>query len=192
MKKIIGVILAVFLLMVGCENMNNTPTAVVENFLNSYQNLDSDVRKELEDKIEEDSSMSEGQKEIYKSLLEKQYQNLSYKIRKEEVDEDTATVEVEIEVLDYKRAITDAEAYYKEHPEEFLDTEEDNNNVSLGEMAKEKIEDAKNYIDYKMQEMQNVADKEKYTLTFYLNKEDNIWTIEDLTDEDMKKLHGLY
>ena len=50
-------------------------------------------------------------KEKYKDLLEKQYQNLSYKIKDEEIEKDTATVVVEIEVLDYKTAINKVKEY---------------------------------------------------------------------------------
>ena len=53
--------------------------------------------------------MTEEEKLEYKKLLEKQYQNLSYKIKKEIIAKDTATVDVEIEVLDYKNAINKSE-----------------------------------------------------------------------------------
>ena len=49
--------------------------------------------------------MNEEEKKEYKMLLEKQYQNLSYKIKNEEIVGNNATVEVEIEVLDYATSI---------------------------------------------------------------------------------------
>ena len=40
--------------------------------------------------------------------------------------------------------------------------------------------------------MKTVNDKTKYTITFNLTKEDGKWKVEDLSDVDRQKIHGLY
>lgn len=167
MKKLF--LLLVPFLLFGCSNSLNTPTGAVENYLFSYQNLDSNLLENLDQVIEKDDEMSDEQKEKYHDLMVKQYKNLSYKIKSEDVMEDQAEVEVEIEVLNYASSIQESKKYYKEHPEE--------------------VED---YLDYKIQNMENVTNKTHYTITFYLNKVENEWVVEDLDDVNIQKIHGLY
>jgi len=47
-------------------------------------------------------------------------------------------------------------------------------------------------MDYKLEQMDKVKDKIKYTLHFVLEKKDKEWKLEDITDIDRQKLHGLY
>ena len=108
MKKFGSVVLGLgflLLLLAGCTNTMETPTSKVEEFLGKYQRLDDDVTSQLDGVLADDKSMSDEQKEEYRAILEKQYQNLSYKIENEEIDGDNATVDVEIEVLDYATTI---------------------------------------------------------------------------------------
>ncbi len=184
MKKILIPLFIAIIFVIGCENTMNTPTHKVEDFLGKYQKMDSNVIEELRQVLEEDHTMSENQKVKYQSLLEKQYQNLAYKIKNEEVEIDTAIVDVEIEVLDYKTSIDKAKKYYEEHLDEFKkETKED---------QKEDTEDTKDYIDYKLKELEKVNAKTKYEITFNLTKKDGVWIIDNLSEIDRKKIHGLY
>lgn len=205
MKKVIIVIILGLFLFVGCDNTMNTPTSKVEQYLGKYQKLDKDVLSDLDNVLEEDSDMSDEQKKEYRTLLEKQYQNLSYKIKNEEIKGDSATVDVEIEVLDYQSSINKSKEYYVEHQDEFSDKSEDNgkdndeDENSLGdkvEEAKDEVEDKidsiASFIDYKIKELKNVENKTKYDLTFNLTKEDGVWVIDELSESDRQKLHGLY
>ena len=153
MKKIIILVGLIFLL--GCENTLNTPTSKVESFLNKYQILDKNVLKDLDNYLSKDKTLTNKQKEKYKELLKRQYQNLSYKIKNEEIENNVSIVETEIEVLDYSR-------------------------------IKEKN------INKKLDKMKNTEKKKKYELTFYLNKEKGIWKIDSLSEDDYKKINGLY
>ena len=181
-KKILAILLFItMMLLVGCRNMMNTPTGKVESFLDKYQRLDNDVLKELDLIIGKDKNMNDEEKNEYKAILEKQYQNLSYKINNEEIENNIAVVEVEIEVLDYKAAINKTLEYYKNNRDEFIDDENKNDD-----------ETNHKYIDYKLKELRQVNSKVKYDLTFQLQKEDGIWQITSFTDTDRKKIHGLY
>lgn len=163
MKKIIILTILLSIFLFGCEKTMQTPTSKVEEFLSGYQRLDKDVLKELENIVEKEDEMTAEEKKEYKSLLEKQYQNLAYKIKKEIIAKDTATVDVEIEVLDYSSAIT-----------------------------KSKKECDKNIVECKLKELKLVNNKTKHDLTITLYQEDGKWVIENLNEDDVKKLHGLY
>lgn len=193
MKKLLIVLGLCMFLLTGCGN-SMTPTGAVENFLGKYQSLDSDVLAQLDSVVSNDSSMSDEQKAEYKSLMEKQYQYLSYKIKNEEIVDDTATVDVEIEVFDYATSINKSGEYYNEHPDEFLDDDDDNDNDDNDNDNDNNglLAETKAYIDYKIEQLKNVTDKVKYTITFNLTKEDDEWVVDDISDIDRQKIHGLF
>lgn len=191
MKKILVCLSLFLLLAVGCTNTMNTPTKKVEELLGKYQKMDSTVLAQLDSVISEDVNMSDEQKKEYRSLMEKQYQNLSYKVKNEEIKGNNATVDVEIEVFDYATSIAETRKYYSEHKDEFKDEEKDDNTV--GEKVEEAIDKSSKYIDYKIKQLKNVNDKKKYDITFNLSKdEDGIWKLDDISDIDRQKIHGLY
>lgn len=176
MKKIL-LLLVSLILVTGCNDMMNTPTRRVEEYLGKYQILDSTVLTEL-DNVVDNSDYSDEYKEEYKELMIKQYQNLSYKIKNEQTNGDTATVIVELEVFDYNNALSEAEDYIDEHDSEFLDDEEDT--------REEKID------HYKINAMKEVTDKASYTINFSLVKDNKKWVLEKISDSDLEKIHGLY
>ena len=176
MKKIL-LLLVSLILVTGCNDMMNTPTRRVEEYLGKYQILDSTVLTEL-DNVVDNSDYSEDYKEEYKELMIKQYQNLSYKIKNEQTNGDTATVIVELEVFDYNNALSEAEDYIDEHDSEFIDDED--------ETREEKID------HYKINAMKEVTDKASYTINFSLVKDNKKWVLEKISDSDLEKIHGLY
>ena len=165
MKKILLTMILSALFLVGCNRITyNTPTSKVEEFLGKYQKLDKDILTDLKKMIDKEENMTEDEKKEYQKLLEKQYQNLSYKIKNEIIKKDTATVDVEIEVLDYNSAIT---------------------------KANKKCEN-KNMVTCKIEEMKLANSKIKHDMTFTLYNEEGKWLIEKLNNDDVKKLHGLF
>lgn len=177
-NKVIIAGLAIFLLA-GCGNMMNTPTKKVEAFLGKYQTMDNDVLEQLDDVIASAGAMTDNQKKEYRELMKKQYQNLSYKIKDEKEDGTNASVEVEIEVYDYGKAISEAETYLTTHREEFLSE----NKVDI---------DTNKFLDYKIDKMDSLKDKIKYTINFTLAKVNDKWQLDNISDVDRQKLHGLY
>ena len=201
MKKYGKIVLGfLFLLVVvaGCSNTMNTPTSKVEEFFSKYQNMDDDVATQLDQVLKDDTTMSDEQKEKYRALMEKQNQNLSYKIEDETINGDNATVDVEIKVLDYATTINNAKKYYEEHKDEIenenKENKEDNTNVVEDAIddAGTAIKESSAYIDYKLKELESVSDTTTYTITFYLTKEDGKWQLQDISDLDLQKIHGLY
>lgn len=179
MKKL-ALFASIFLvLLTGCGNMMNTPTKKVEEFLSNYQTMDKTVLDQLDDVIKDAGNLIDEQKDDYRELMKKQYQNLSYKIKDETEDGDNATVTVEIEVYDYGKSISESEQYLVSNRDEFLD-----------ETTKEV--DNKKFFDYKIKKMKEVKDKVKYTINFTLTKVEDKWKLNNISDIDRQKLHGLY
>lgn len=166
MMKKIGLFLVLILLLSGCA-MSNSPTSKVEDLFMKYQKVDEDIALGIDNVIDY-QNLTESHKERYRKLLEDQYKNLSYEIKDELVDGDMATVLVEIEVIDYKRAISDltfdSSIYTKE-----------------------------SYDEEKLNRLENAKDKVKYTLEIKLTKDDDgNWKVDALTNEQIKKIQGMY
>lgn len=204
MKKLFIVLLLSLFIVTGCGN-SMTPTGAVEDYLGKYQSMDSEVLSQLDSVVSNDTTMSDDQKKEYKALMEKQYQYLSYKVTNEEIIGDTATVDVEIEVFDYASSIRKSSQYYQDNRDMFEEVDnsndkdqekvEDNNASHEGNVNTDDgniITETKKYIDYKIEQMKMVTDKIKYTITFNLSKEDDKWVVDDISDMDRKKIHGLF
>ena len=199
-KKIIIFLSLLVMFMTGCGNNSMTPTAKVEEFLGRYQSMDSEVLTQLDNVISNDTSMNDTQKKDYKTLMEKQYQNLSYKIKDEEIDGDEAEVLVEIEVYDYANSIVESREYYTEHRDEFDDEKIGNDGADTdndgkdeeGEIVGGAVDTISSFITYKIKQLMDVTDKANYEITFHLSKEDGEWEVEDITDVDRQKIHGLF
>lgn len=153
-------------MLVGCT-MGNSPTSRVEDLFTKYQKLDEDISMGI-DNVVNQQDLTKDHKERYRKLLERQYKNLSYEIKDELVDGDNATVLVEIEVVDYKKAISDltfdSDSYTKE-----------------------------SYDEEKLGRLEKAQDKVKYTLEVKVKKDnDGNWKVEALTPEQIKKIQGMY
>ena len=173
MKKILIVLVLGIMVLTGCENnLMNTPTKRVETLLNNYVTLDKGVLDDLDETLLSETVMTSDQKDKYRNILKKQYQNLSYEIKDETIDGDNATVEVEIEVYDYKKIIDDAETYLNDNQKEFLSEDE-------------KTTDITKFNDYKLKQLEDAKDKVTYTLNLTLKKIDNKWVLDDLTDTEI-------
>ena len=48
MKKSVFLIIILSLILTGCKNITNTPSAKVENFMEKYQNMDSSILNKLD------------------------------------------------------------------------------------------------------------------------------------------------
>lgn len=208
MKKILlcfSCIMAIVLLS-GCS-MDNTPTKKVENFLDSYKNQDETVLTQLKEMVDSDALMDEDQKNTYTDIMKKQYEDMTYEIKDEVIDGDTATVTAEIEVYDYYKINQDAQTYYDNNPNEFNNTT--NNNGVVGDVvegtkdvvegAVDAAEDAvdavtgdSKFVEYRLGKLKDAKDRVKYTIDFTLTKVDDVWTLNDIDDITRQKIHGLY
>lgn len=179
MKKVLG-ILGLALVMTGCSlgDMDNTPTKQVEAYLNDYQTLNSNVLTSIDALVDQEEMFDEDQQTTYRDIMKKHYQDLTYTIKEETVNGDKATVEAEIEVNDYTKAIQQAETYRTTNETEFLNDEG--------------IFDESMFNDYKLDLLKNNKERVKYTIYFSLTKTNNEWKLDDLTETEQDKILGIY
>ncbi len=180
MKKIIG-ILSIFLLLTGCDlgkEMLNTPTKQVELFLTKYQMVDEDVMKDLNYVVAEEELFNTKQREDYKTIMRKHYQDLSYEIKEERIDKDHATVTAEIKVNNHASVLEQAENYSKKNESEFYD---EDGNFSMSK-----------YTDYRLEKLKQSKERVTYTMDFTLTKDGKTWKLDPLSSENQKKINGIY
>ncbi|MDD3822049.1 MAG: hypothetical protein ACOXZW_02240 [Bacilli bacterium] len=177
MKKVLSIILLIFLIT-GCGKLTKTPTNEVENFLSRYQTLDQQVMNQLNDVVKGEPALNTSQKTAYTKLMRRQYQNLTYDIKDEIIDGDNAIVTAEIEVYDLNKTINDAQQYLNNHPNEF--------------MGDDKTYSEPLFFDYRLGQMSKEKERVTYTLNLSLTKRDSTWVMDDLTETDREKIHGLY
>ena len=178
MKKILLSLFIALFLLTGCNNLMNTPTKKVEYLLSKYQKNDEEVLKQLSDTLLSDTILENNQKERYNSIMKRQYSNLTYKVKNEAIDGNTAIVEVEIEVYDYAKSIKEIEDKLLENSDLYKD-DTGEINTSL-------------YNDDKLSSLENTSDRITYTINFTLSKVDEEWIVDDLTEAERMKIHGLY
>lgn len=179
MKKIIYLI-GIFLMLTGCSlgDIDNTPTKQVEAFLNNYQTLDKKVLDDLDIVVAKMSNYNNNQKEEYRKILKKHFQNLNYEIKDETINGDRASVKTEIEVTDFRKILTDANNYLSSNSNLFTD---ENNNY-----------DESKFIDYQIDKLKSAKETVKYTINFTLTKKDKKWTLDPIDDIEEKKILGIY
>lgn len=178
MKKLILSLVIGILFITGCNMDMNSPTKRIEEFFLKYQQLDSDVVTKLDNVVSNDNEMDDEQKKEYITLMKKQYQNMSYKIKDEKEKGNTITVYTEIEVYDYRSAIDNSNSYFENNKDKFR---KDDGKI-----------DNKKFIDYKINEMKKVNDRVKYDVVFNLTKVNNNYILDDIDNNMIEKLHGLY
>lgn len=174
MKKVLYCLMAIVLLT-GCScsaNMGNTPTKKVEEYLNKYQTNDDDVVSDLDNVLTNDTTLTSDERTDYSDFMKKHYQDMQYEIKDEMIDGDTATVDAEITVRNYANAINEANQYRIDNSDEF--------------------NDENTFAKYRLDRLKEVTDTETYTITFHLTKENEEWKIENLSDDDLRKLSGMY
>ena len=175
-KKILSLIMIVMLILTTACSMGNTPTSAVERLLSKYNTNDEEILVELDDYIN-DSDLTNEQSKKYKDVYLKQFKDMKYEIKNEKIDGDNAVVTVQITVYDYYTAEKEANDYLSKNPDEFK---------TDGEYDKSL------FTDYKLKMFNDVNDTVDYTIDFTLTKIDNKWEVNDLTTEQLEKIHGVY
>ena len=176
MKKILCFIMSFILLLTTACSLGNTPTSAVEQLLSKYNTNDEEILVELDDYIN-DSELTDEESKKYKDIYLKQFKDMKYEIKNEKIDGDNATVTVQITVYDYYNVEKEANDYLTQHPDEFK---------TNGEYDKSL------FTDYKLEKFKDVNKTVDYTIDFTLTKIDNKWEVNDLTKEQLEKIHGVY
>ncbi|MBQ3020994.1 MAG: hypothetical protein IJD92_02065 [Bacilli bacterium] len=177
MRKKITLFIMIFMLLItaGCS-LGNTPTSSVERVLSKYNTNDEDIVLELDDYVN-NSNLTKEQSEKYKEVYLKQFKDMKYEIKNETIEGNTAVVTVQLTVYDYYSAEKEANEYLTNNPNEFKTDE---------------VYDETLFTNYKLERLSKVKDKVDYTIDFTLTKVDNSWEVNDLTNEQLEKIHGVY
>lgn len=177
MKKRVCIFLSMLLILVltGCMS-NVSPKEKVEKFLNAYIQNDSDIILELEEYLDKQDLTNE-QRSRYKEIIKDEYSTLKYNIKKETIDGNNATVEVEITVKDLYAASSQAENNLLENPIDFYVD---------GSYSKEK------FINHKLDIMETTKETTTYPIEFNLEKNDGAWHLKEIDQEVLEKIHGIY
>lgn len=171
-------ILGICLLLVGCGCKKMTAKGAVEDFLNQYKSLSSNVMKDLEEVILNEELAKENE-DKYRDIMKRQYKDLNYKVIDETYDGDTAKVKVKIKVYDLAKAQKEASEYLNSNLDEFKD--EDGNY------------DNSKFLEYKLDQMKNTNKKVEYTLNLDVKKNSQgKWEVTKLSQNDLEKIHGIY
>ena len=99
------------------------------------------------------------------------------KLKDETIDGDNAVVTAQIDVYDYYKVENDVNNYIADNSTEF-------NNNGLFDSVKA--------MKYRMDELNKTDERVQYTIDFSLTKVNDEWTINNLTDETLEKIHGTY
>lgn len=170
MKKIIFFTIISLSFLTGCSLMMNTPTKKVEELLAKYQAVDEDVKADINSTVNS-QTLTATQQTNYYNIIEKQFKNLTWTVKDETVDGDTAIVKVEIEVVDYKKVLDALDQEYANRTD-WTDTQ---------------------YTDEKINRLNAANEKIKYTLEINVSKDGSgSWTTPTLTDTGKKKILGMY
>lgn len=201
MKKIVLALL-VIILSACTIGTATTPKQKVSEFLDKYKNENSNIIEELVNTIKSDIKVADHQ-DRYKTLMIKQYKNLKYDIKDEIIENNNAVVETEITVYDYGSSIKKSNEYLNAHPDEFKKTDkttakeedtitkEQSDKTGTSTITASDYDEEK-FMEYKITEMEKVTDTVKYTIEFTLTKVNGEWQIDQLSNSDIEKLHGIY
>lgn len=153
-----------------------TPSEKTEEFLNRYIKNDPIIISELDTYLSK-QGLSNDQRKKYKDIIINEYATIKYEIKEERIDGASATVKTVIDVKDLYRASKDAEDYLLENPEEFYTDDE---------------YDKDKFNNYKLETMEKSSLRIDYTINIKLKNKDGVWTIEELDNETLEKIHGIY
>ena len=174
--KVIGLFIIISSLF-GCSLVgSNKPKDRVEALLMSYQNNSDSIVSELDDYLKT-LTIQDEYFEDYKKVYLRQYQDLKYEIKNETIDGDNAIVTAQIEVYDYYKTENDVNNYIAENSTNF-------NNDGVYDTLKA--------LKYRMDELNKSNSRVQYTIDFHLTKVNDDWSIDNLSDEDLQKIHGTY
>ena len=175
-KKILLFSICLLLLLTTACSLGDTPTSAVERLLARYNNQDEEILVELDDYMNT-NNLTDDQNNKYKEVYTKQFKDMKYEIKEELVDGDKATVTAQITVYDYYTVDNEARVYLDENMDEFMT---------------DGVYDESLFVDYKLKQFESTDKTVDYTIDFTLTKVNNNWQVNELTTEQLEKIHGVY
>lgn len=175
-KKILLLSICLLMLLTTACSLGDTPTSAVERLLARYNNQDEEILVELDDYIN-DNNLTDDQNTKYREVYIRQFKDMKYEIKEELIDGDIAKVITQITVYDYYTADKESRDYLSENMDEFMN---------------DGVYDESLYVDYKLKQFETTDKTVDYTIEFNLTKVNNEWQVNELTTEQLEKIHGVY
>ncbi len=162
---------------------------------NQYKNMEYEIKDEI---IEDDNAVVEVEITVkdYASAIRKSNEYLNNHKEEFSKDKKTATIKDDVEntAEDIKEGAKNTAEDIKEGAKNTAEDIKDGvNNV------KDNIQnnttndyDEDKFMEYKISEMEKVTDTVKYTIEFTLTKVNGEWQLDQLSNSDIEKLHGIY
>ena len=177
MKKSIKIIaiIAALSFLTGCIWLMG-PSEKVDAMMSKYVKCDKSIMDELNGYLDK-QDLNDEEKNRYREVIKREYSTIKYEIKDERIKEDLATVTVDLKVLDLYKASDEAEKYLFKNPSKFYT---------------EGVYDSHKFIDYKLGLMEKCEDTKDYTIEITLSRHDDIWYIEELSEDVLLKIHGIY
>lgn len=151
-------------------NKNNSPAYKAEEYLEKYNNLDSEVINKIEYNFSD--KLSKKQFNRYKKIMKKQYKKMFYSVVSEEILENEATIKVDVTVINYNNCMNKA-----------ID------NVT---MLSSTYNTPAKQVDYKLSSLEKCKDKVTYTIDFCFKKDGIKWVMDELSEADIDKINGVF
>ena len=171
--SLILVVVIVFLVVLYFkikDNKLNSPAEVTKNYLEKYIKLDKEIISNI--KFEYKDNLNDDQKNIFAKAIRRQYEKMGYSILNEEINNDKAIIKTEVTVFDYNNCWNNAEDYVNIYAYRFSD-----------EVKK---------VDYKLSQMTKCKEKVTYNIKFNFIKKNNKWEMSKLSNDDIRKINGIY
>lgn len=178
MKKFLPLILVFCMVVTACSwGWPGSPKMKVEEYLASYQKLDNKVIDDLNNDMT-GLNLTTDEQQSYIDIMKENYRKLSYVLSNEKISGNTASVDVKLKVIDLSGIENSAQTYIDTNPKDFHDV---NGNIIVNK-----------YFNYKISLMKKAMDTKTYNTTFTLTKNNNNWSVNKLTDEQMQMIKGIY
>ncbi len=174
MKKIL-LLIGLFFFLTGCTK-NEAKNPVID-YLELYRNHSNEVESSLDELIR-DEDLLEGQQDIYRFIMKKQYVHLEYKIQDIIYNGNTAVVQAFITVYDYQHAKDEAKEEMESNLGDYL--------LEDGSI------DIMKYKNLQLEKMKKETERIHYTIHFKVKLENETWTLETPDYTVLQKLHGIY
>ncbi len=163
-------VVAVFLVLHFVVFKVASPLELVDNFINDYNTLSESVVSKIT--YEFDDKLSKKQSNKYTKIMKKQYQKMFYSVLDEQVDDKKAVIKIEVTVSDFNNCYNEAVNHIAIHSEKFSTVERQ--------------------IDYKLNKLDTCSEKVTYPITLNFRKAGKEWLMDEIDENDLKKIQGLY
>lgn len=164
------VLIGVYVVLRVTGLVSKKPSTVTSEYFDSYISNDSDVISKIEYAF--DDKITTKQKKVYVRAMKRQYKKMFYTVLDENVDGKDATARVEVTVFDYNACYNTAMSHINSHSNKFPTEEKQ--------------------IDYKLSKLETCSDRVTYEINLQYHYDGRKWLMNEINEDDLKKINGVY